>query len=418
LPKSGYSPAMDDPSPAKPLLRHGPFIGFLYVRVAASVALQMQAVAIGWQMYVLTGSSFDLGLVGLVQFVPAVGFFLATGQAADRYDRRTVTAISQSVEALAVGVLALATADGRLTPALLLAMAFVVGAGRAFEQPSLQSVLPNIVPGPALPRAIAAANSAAQTAVVAGPALGGALIEASPTLVFAASALLWISSAVVMRRIAMRRVAIKRQPADLKSLFSGFAFIARHKVVLGAITMDLFAVLLGSATALLPIFASDIFAAGPMGFGALRAAPAAGAIVSALVLTRHPIARRVGYAMFVAVAAYGLGTILLALAPSFVLATAALLVVGAADTISMVIRQTLVQMHTPDEMRGRVFAVNSMFTSTSNQLGTFRAGTAAAALGAIPAVLLGGLSTIAVVLISAGLFRELLNADGYDPNGP
>jgi len=413
---AGTSPAMTDQD--KPLLRRGAFVGFLYVRIAASVALQMQAVAVGWQMYALTGSSFDLGLVGLVQFVPAVGFFLATGQAADRYDRRTVTAISQSVEALAVATLAVATADGRLTPVLLLAMAFVVGAGRAFEQPSLQSVLPNIVPGAALPRAIAAANSAAQTAVVAGPALGGVLIEVSPTLVFAISAALWLSSAVVMRGIAMERVARRRQPADLKSLFSGFAFIARHKVVLGAITLDLFAVLLGSATALLPIFASDIFAAGPVGFGALRAAPAAGAIVSALILTRHPIARRVGYAMFVAVTAYGVGTICLALAPSFVLATAALLVVGAADTISMVIRQTLVQMHTPDEMRGRVFAVNSMFTSTSNQLGTFRAGTVSAAFGAVPAVLLGGLSTVAVVLISAGLFRELLHADGYDPKGP
>jgi MFS family permease len=409
---------MDDPSPATPLLRHGAFIGFLYVRIAASIALQMQAVAIGWQMYALTGSSFDLGLVGLVQFIPAVGFFLATGHAADRYDRRTVTAVSQSVEALAVGVLALATAGGQLTPALILAMAFVVGAGRAFEQPSLQSVLPNIVPGPALPRAIAAANSAAQSAVVAGPALGGVLIEISPTLVFAACALLWLSAAAVMRAIAIERTESKRQRADLMSLFSGFAFIARQKVVLGAITMDLFAVLFGSATALLPIFASDVFVAGPIGFGALRAAPAVGAIVSALILTQHPIARRVGYAMFVSVTAYGLGTILLALSPSFVLAMAALLVVGAADTISMVIRQTLVQMHTPDEMRGRVFAVNSMFTSTSNQLGTFRAGTAAAAFGAIPAVLLGGLSTIAVVLISAGVFRELLRADGYEPEGP
>jgi MFS family permease len=413
---AGTSPAMTDQS--TPLLRHGAFIGFLYVRIAASVALQMQAVAIGWQMYALTGSSFNLGLVGLVQFVPAVGFFLATGQAADRYDRRTVTAVSQGVEALAVGVLALATADGRLTPALILAMAFVVGAGRAFEQPSLQSVLPNIVPGPALPRAIAAANSAAQSAVVAGPAIGGVLIEINPTLVFAACALLWLSATVVMRAIAMERTVSKRQPADLMSLFSGFAFIARQKVVLGAITLDLFAVLLGSATALLPIFASDVFVAGPIGFGALCAAPAAGAIVSALVLTRHPIARRVGYAMFGSVTVYGLGTILLALSPSFALATAALLAVGAADTISMVIRQTLVQMHTPDEMRGRVFAVNSMFTATSNQLGTFRAGTAAAALGTIPAVLLGGLSTVAVVLISAGIFRDLLRADGYEPEGP
>ena len=306
----------------------------------------------------------------------------------------------------------MATASGRLTPALLLAMAFMVGAGRAFEQPSLQSVLPNVVPAHVLPRAIAAANSAAQAAVVAGPALGGVLIALSPTLAFAVCALLWLSAAFVMLGIAMERTIAKRPPIDLTTLFSGLAFIGRHKVVLGAITLDLFAVLLGSATALLPIFASDIFMSGPLGFGALRAAPAAGAIAAALILTRRPISRRVGHAMFASVAAYGMGTILLALSPSFVLAMAALVVVGAADTISVVIRQTLVQLHTPDEMRGRVFAVNSMFTSTSNQLGTFRAGSAAALFGVIPAVLLGGFSTIAVVLISAGDFSRTLSRRG------
>jgi MFS family permease len=406
---------MDAPSPPTTLLRHGPFVRFLYVRVAASIAMQMQAVAIGWQMYELTGSSFQLGLVGLVQFIPTVGFFLATGQAADRYDRRTVTAVSQSVEALAVAILSLATASGWLTPALILAMAFVLGAGRAFEQPSLQSVLPNLVPTHMLPRAIAASNSASQAAVVAGPALGGVLIEMSPTLVYAMCALLWLSSALAMISVAMERTVSVRQPADLTSLLSGFTYIIRNKVVLGAITMDLFAVLLGGATALLPIFASDVFVTGPIGFGALRAAPAIGAIGSALILTRYPISRRVGYAMFISVTAYGLGTVLLALSPSFVLGMSSLMVVGAADTISMVIRQTLVQLHTPDQMRGRVFAVNSMFTSTSNQLGTFRAGIVAAAVGTIPAVLLGGLSAIAVVLISAGLFRELMRADGYEP---
>lgn len=391
---------------------------FAYVRIAASVALQMQAVAIGWQMYELTGSSFQLGLVGLVQFVPAVGLFLATGHAADRYDRRAVTAVSQAAEAIAVGVLAVATAGGWLTPELLLAMAFLVGAGRAFEQPSLQSVLPNIVSAQMLPRAIAAANTASQTAVVAGPALGGALLALSPSLTFAACAVLWLSSALAMLGIAMERVMTKREPVQLHTLFSGLSFIWQHGVVLGAITLDLFAVLLGGATALLPILARDVFLTGPIGFGALRAAPAAGAIVAALILTRHPIARRVGHVMFASVAAYGAGTILLALSPSFTFAVAALMVVGAADTISMVIRQTLVQLHTPDRMRGRVFAVNAMFTSTSNQLGTFRAGTMAAALGAIPAILLGGISAIAVVLISAGVFRDLLRADGYEPNTP
>jgi MFS family permease len=373
---------MDDSAPP-PLLRHGPFVRFLYVRVAASIAWQMQAVAVGWQMYALTGASFQLGLVGLVQFIPAVALFLPTGHAADRYDRRSVSAAAQSVEALAVAVLALATATGRLTPALLLAMAFVVGGGRAFEQPSLQSVLPNIVPPAVLPRAIAASNSAAQAAVVAGPALGGMLFALSPASAFAAGAVLWLSAALVILGIAMARVISRRDPFDLKTMFSGVAFIGRHKIVLGAILLDLFAVVLGNPTALLPIFASDIFKSGPLGFGALRAAPAAGAIITALIPTRRPISSRVGHAMFASVAAYGLGTILLALSPISILAMAALFMLGAADLISVVIRQTLVQLHTSDEMRGRVFAVNSMFTSTSNQLGTFRAGSAAALLGVI-----------------------------------
>jgi MFS family permease len=408
---------MDDPASLR-LLRQGPFVRFLYVRIAASIALQMQAVAVGWQMYALTESSFQLGLVGLVQFIPAIVLFLPTGHAADRYDRRTVTATAQALEALSVAVLAAATAMGRLTPALVLGMTFAVGAGRAFEQPSLQSVLPNIVPPAVLPRAIAASNSAAQAAVVAGPALGGLLLLLNPAIAFAACAALWLSAALIMLGIVVERTSPRRQPFDLKTVFSGVAFIGRQKVVLGAILLDLFAVVLGNPTALLPIFASDIFKSGPLGFGALRAAPAAGAIISALILTRHPISTRVGHAMFASVAAYGLGTILLALSPVSVLAIAALFALGAADLISVVIRQTLVQLHTPDEMRGRVFAVNSMFTITSNQLGTFRAGSAAALLGVIPAVLLGGLSTIGVVLISAGVFRELWRAQGYEPVKP
>jgi len=398
-----------------PLLRHRDFVRFLYVRVAASIALQVQVVAVGWQMYELTRSPFDLGLVGLVQFVPAVGLFLATGHAADRYDRRFVTWIAQLIEAATVAVLALATATGRLTPGLLLAMAFGVGCGRAFEQPSLQSVLPNIVPARLLPRAIAAATSASQTAIVAGPALGGILIALSPTLVFAACAALWLSAGFVMLGIALERPAAVRQPVDLKTLLGGLAFIGRRKVVLGAILLDLFAVLLGNATALLPIFARDVFNSGPLSFGVLRAAPAAGAVVAALALTRWPISRRVGRAMFTAVATFGVGTILLALSPSLGFAMAALGVVGAADTVSVVIRQTLVQLHTPDQMRGRVYAVNAMFTGTANQLGDFRAGTAAALFGTIPSVLIGGCCTIAVVLVSTGIFRGLYRADGYRP---
>ena len=405
-------------APSVPLLRQPAYLRFLYVRVAASIALQVQAVAVGWQMYELTRSPFQLGLVGLVQFIPAIGLFLATGHVADRYDRRTIAAAAQVVEAAAVAVLAFANGTGRLAPALLLTMAFVVGTGRAFEQPSLQTALPNIVPASVLPRAIAGSTSAAQIAIVTGPALGGVLIALSPTLVFAACAALWLSSAFVMRGIAMARTTAAREPVDLKRLFSGLVFIGRHKVVLGAILLDLFAVLLGNATGLLPIFARDIFMSGPLSFGALRAAPAAGALITALTLARWPISRRVGRIMFIAVATFGTGTILLALAPSLLFAMGAMFIVGAADTASVVIRQSLLLLHTPDEMRGRVFAVGSMFTGTSNQLGDFRAGAAAALFGTIPAVLIGGFSTLAVVVVSTQVFRELFQADRYQPAKP
>ena len=404
-----------DVPPAVNLLQHRPYVQFLFVRIAASIALQVQAMAVGWQMYALTKSPFQLGLVGLVQFIPAIGLFLATGHAADRYDRRFIAAGAQVAEATAVAVLAISNGTGHLTPALLLVMAFIVGTGRAFEQPSLQTALPNIVPANLLPRAIAGSTSASQIAIVAGPALGGLLIALSPTLVFAICAVLWLSSAFVMRGIAMERSAPKREPVDLKRLFSGLAFIGHHKVVLGAILLDLFAVLLGNATGLLPIFARDIFMSGPLGFGALRAAPAAGALLSALVLAHRPISHQVGRIMFAAVAMFGTGTILLALSPSLPFAMGAMFIVGASDTVSVVVRQSLLLLHTPDDMRGRVFAVGSMFTGTSNQLGDFRAGSAAALFGTIPAVLIGGFSTLAVVAVSTQLFRELFQTDRYAP---
>ena len=398
-------------------MRHPAYVRFLYVRVAASIAQQIQVVAVGWQMYELTNSPFHLGLIGLVQFIPAVGLFVFTGHVADHYDRRRATFVAQLIEALAVAALAFANATGRLTPGLLLAMAFVVGTGRAFEQPSLQSVLPNIVPSDLLPRAIAGSSSASQTAVIAGPALGGILIEISPTLVFAVCAALWLSTGLVMLGIAMEAKLPERAPLDLKSMFSGLTFMVSRKVVLGAVLLDLFAVVLGNPTAVLPIFARDIYLSGPLGFGILRAAPAAGAIATALVLARWPISDRVGRIMFATVGIYGVATVLFALAPNFGLALAALAVVGAADTISVVIRQTMVQLRTPDQMRGRVYAVNSMVTNTSNQLGIFRAGTAAAVFGTVPSVLLGGLSTIVVVLISTKIFRELYDAERYHDGG-
>ena len=377
----------------------------------------MKAVAVGWEMYSLTGSAFDLGLVGLVQFVPIIVLFLVTGQVADRYDRRTITWMAQSCSAFGVAALAMASAGGWLRPGLILAMAFFVGIGRAFEQPSLQSVLPNIVPAAALPRAIAGSTSAAQIAVVAGPALGGMLIAVSPTLVFAACALLWLSSGFFIRGIVLmgkRRhgspsISSRCSAGSPSSDSSGGARrnparpVRRAARQCHGAAADLRARYFSRRAAQLRPPAR-----GPRG-------RCAGHGAGAGPLADH---RGVGRTMFLSVAAFGAGTMLLALSPSIVMAMAAMAVVGASDTVSVVIRQTLVQLHTPDDMRGRVYAVNTMFTGTANQLGDFRAGAAAASFGTIPAVLYGGLSTLAVVLISTRVFRELYRADGYAPRTP
>ena len=406
--------SQSDSTAAISLWRHPAFLRYLYVRVAASIALQINVVAVGWQMYSMTGSPFRLGLIGLVQFIPAICLFPFTGHVADRFDRRWVTFFAEIGEAIAVGVLAIASFTGHLTPNLLLAMAFIIGTGRAFEQPAVQTVLPNVVPAKILPNAVAAATSGSQTAVVAGPALGGILVSLSPTLVFSVCAVMWLTAGLAMITVAIERVAGKRPVLDLKTLFSGVSYIFHRKVVLGAIVLDLLAVLLGSVMALLPIFAHDIYVSGPLGFGVMRAAPAIGAIVIALILSRWPVAHHVGRVMFFTVTLFGIATICFGLAPNFIVAIVAMAVIGASDTISVVIRQTMVQLRTPDEMRGRVYAVNSMAVITSNQLGDFRAGAAASAFGTINAVLIGGFTIIVVVAISRLFFADLYAADRYE----
>jgi MFS family permease len=279
----------------------------------------------------------------------------------------------------------------------------------------VQTLLPNIVVPKLLPRAVAASSSATQTAFIAGPALGGFLFLASPTVVYAVAGALWLAAGLMIVRVEIQGATTKRIPMNFEMLFGGIAFIRRNPIVLGAITLDLFAVLLGGAIALLPIFAKDIFQTGPWGLGLLRAAPAVGALTMAIVLARWPITRGVGRAMFAGVATFGVATVVFAVSRSFTLSMAALAVLGAADMVSIVIRQTLVQLHTPDEMRGRVYAVNSLFVGTSNQLGDFRAGLTAHWFGTVPSVLIGGIGTLLIVLIGTNVFRELYRADTYEP---
>ena len=401
------------PSPALALsiLRHKPLALFWCARVSTTLAFQMQAVAVGWQGYELTRSAFYLGLVGLAQFLPMFLLTLAVGHVADRHDRRLVARVCQIVEGVAAGTLAFGSASGRLDRDSLLAIVFIAGAARAFEGPTMQALVPGLVPGGLIPRAAAWAASANQTATILGPALGGMIYAAGPTTVYATAGLLFLAANVFIGLIRIERTAPNRQPVSLKSLFAGIAFIRSRPAILGAISLDLFAVLLGGATALLPVYARDFLGTGPWGLGLLRSAPAVGALSMSVFLAHHPLRRRVGRIMFGAVGIFGGATIVFAVSSSFILSLGMLVVLGAADVVSVVIRNSLVQIETPDEMRGRVSAVNSMFIGTSNQLGEFESGVTAALFGVVPAVLIGGVGTIFVMILWLRLFPELGRID-------
>jgi MFS family permease len=399
-----------DGAPAS-LRQHRPFALYWVARVSSTVALQMQAVAVSWQMYDLTRNPLDLGLVGLTQFIPAVLLVLIAGHVADRLDRSKIVRTCQWIAGLASATLALGTAGGWLTRESLLAIIFVIGAARSFELTTLSTLLPGIVPLPMLPRATAAAASATQLAVIVGPAIGGLLYAVNPVLVYALCSALYIAGGLLIGLVRAKRTAVSREPLSLAVLFAGFAFMRRNPVVLGTITLDLFAVVLGGVYALLPVFARDVFETGPWGLGLLRASPGVGALIAAVALTHWPPRRWVGRTMFAAVATYGAAILMFAMSRSFVLSMTLLCILGAADMISVVIRMTIIQLETPDDMRGRVSAVNSLFVSASNQLGDFRAGLVAAWLGTIPAVVVGGVGALLVVLVGRKAFDALYRVD-------
>jgi MFS family permease len=397
------------PDSGAPLGRNRSFILFWFARMSASFALQMLVVAVGWQVYALTGRALDLGLVGLAQFVPAFLLVLVAGAAADRYDRSTVVRFAQMTEGAAALVLAVGTWQGFLTRDLILALVFVLGAGRAFEAPTLQALLPRLVPLPVLPRAVAGSASANQAATITGPAVGGLLYVVSPTLVYALCAALFLGASILVALIQIEKVAPRREKVDFAALFAGIGFIRRNPLILGSTSLDMFAVLFAGATALLPIYAKDIFHVGPWGLGIMRAMPAAGALLMAIALARWPLVRNAGRKMYVAVALFGVATIVFALSTSFALSLAALFLLGAADMVSVVVRQTLVQVQTPDDMLGRVISVNALFVGTSNQLGEFRAGVFAHFIGTVPAVVFGGVATLLIVGLWTKLFPTLFN---------
>ncbi|MGD0584476.1 MAG: MFS transporter [Oryzomonas sp.] len=398
-------------------LHHKPFLMFLLARAAATIAYQMTGVAVGWQIYSLTHRAFDLGLVGLVQFIPSAALVLLVGHVADRHDRRRIVSLSQFVEATALFGLCLGSHAQWAGKDAILAFIFLIGIARAFEFTTLQTLVPSLVDQGTLPRAMALNASVRQAAVILGPMIGGFLYIAGPAVVYAVSGTLFILSAVAIAAIRIERpITPLREPVSLGFVFAGISYIRSRRVVLGAISLDLFAVLLGGATALLPIYARDILSAGPWGLGFLRSAPAVGAFAASIYLARRPLQRRVGKVMFAAVAWFGIATIVFALSTSIVLSFAALVVLGWSDMLSVVIRSTLVQLETPDEMRGRVSAVNAIFIGTSNELGEFESGVTAAWFGTVPAVLIGGIGTLLVVLLWRRFFPELAQRDQLQAN--
>ena len=398
------------------LIQQQPFVLFWLSRIAATIGYQMMGLLIGWKIYEITGSAFDLGLVGLILFIPAVVLTLLIGHAADRYDRRLIVRLAQSVYALAAALVTAAISFDVVSRDLLFFAVFMIGCARAFELPTGHALVPATVPTRLLPRAVAAWSSANQVATISGPALGGIIYAVQPVAVSAICVVAFLTSVTLVSLIHIgSNVVANREPPTFTSVLAGFHYIRRRKRLLGVITLDLFVVLLGGATALLPIFAKDILDAGPVGLGLLRSAPAVGALVTAIVLSHFPVERHIGRKMFAVVAIYGIATVVFGLATWFPLSLAALVVLGASDAVSVVIRFTLVQMETPDDMRGRVSAINYLFVGSSNTLGEFESGTVAAWLGAVPSVLIGGIGSLVVAATWMGLFPDLRKIDRFEP---
>ncbi|WP_198972214.1 MFS transporter [Xylophilus sp. ASV27] len=393
------------------LLQERAYIRFWATRLLGTAGQQMLMVAVGWQMYELTGSAWDLGLVGLYQFLPALLLALVAGHVADRLHRGRIVAACLMSQAMVAVTLVLATQGHWVGRDLLLGLSVLLGMARAFQMPAQQALTPMLVPAPMLPRAMAFASAGQQAAVIGGPALGGLVFVAGAAAVYAACTALFVTGCVLIARLRYAHAPAPREPVSAQTLLAGVRFIWQRKPVLGAVSLDLFAVLLGGAVALLPIFARDILHTGPWGLGLLRSAPALGALCTSVVLTRWPLERRVGRTLLGAVALFGVATLVFGLSRSLWLSLVALAVTGGADMVSVVVRQTLVQLETPDAMRGRVSAVNSVFIGASNQLGEFESGATAALLGPVGAVVLGGVGTVAVALLWLRLFPSLAGRD-------
>jgi MFS family permease len=400
------------------VLSHRPFLFLWLGRIVSVFAYQMTMVALAWQLYDITNSALALGFVGLAQFLPLIFFTLPVGYVSDRYDRRKVVRLCQLGAGCCALVLVAGTLAGWLDSIFIYVLVFLMSSMRSFEFPAMGAMVPNLVPADDVPRAMAWFTSAQKTATIVGPALGGFLYILGPAVVYGLSAFFWVAASMLMMLIVTQRVVPKKQPVTLESLFAGFRYLLRDRILFGTASLDMFAVLVGGITILLPIFARDILHTGPWGLGLLRSSPALGALLMSLVLARYPLKPPVGPILFGVTILFGLATIGFALSTNLILSMLALAIMGGSDVVSVVIRMSLVQLRTPDDMRGRVGAANALFIGASNQLGDFEFGVVAALVGAVPAVIIGGVGTIAITIVwMLFLFPELYRIHALDSGG-
>jgi MFS family permease len=393
--------------------RYPSFRLYLTARFLATATSEMQAVAVGWQVYAITHRPLDLGLVGLAQFLPGVFLFLLAGHTADRFPRRRILVCCYAAFSVCSALLLILTLRGLTSVYPIYAVLVMNGVVRAFNGPTSQALLPQLVAPEHFPNAVAWGSSVFQAAQVLGPMIGGVVygIAATPIPVYAAASAFYIVALFLMATVAVTGAQRPRGATSIAYVLEGLRYIRQNRILFGAISLDLFAVLLGGSVALLPVYAREILYAGATGLGFLRASPGIGAVLMAIVMAHYPLRRRAGATMLWCVAGFGVFTVAFALSHSMVLSMAALAATGACDMVSVIVRHTLVQLGTPDEMRGRVSAVNMVFIGASNEFGQFESGVTADLFGAVPAVLIGGIGTIVVVALWARFFPSLRRVD-------
>jgi len=414
----------DEPAPdtsTRALLRERDFMLFWVERFISTLGVQIQSVALGWQVYAIARltrsvgeSAFLVSMIGLAQFLPLLALTLIAGETADRRTRKLIVAVSLAVDAVSAGVLLFLALTGSHALWPVFAVSVMFGASRAFLSPASSALGPMLVPRALLPRAIAWNSLAWQSASIIGPAIGGLLLIHSPSLAFGAALVLYLAAAIMALMIRQNTRPETQPGSRLELIREGLSYVWNNKIVFGSISLDLFAVILGGATALLPVFAKDVLHVGPGGFGLLRAAPAVGATLVAIYLASNPIRSKAGPIMFAGVAVFGAATVVFGLSQVMWLSVGALALLGGADMLSVYVRQTLVQIVTPDAMRGRVAAVSGVFISASNELGEAESGVAAWFMGPVGAAVFGGLGALGVTGLWAWLFPELRKADRLD----